>query len=237
VPRDLDWEGCVNLRDLGGFATPTSVTAFGVFVRADNARKLTSAGWDAAAGYGIRTVLDLRSEPECTADPPARGDFTHIRLSLFEHFDGDEAYRADLMARVANVDVAERHRILYCEALERDAERFGRAVGVLADADGGVLFHCVGGKDRTGMLTALLLRLVGVAVGEVEADYVRSEMRLAHAPGRESGLNITPLRVIDHALADTESRHGSVEGYLLRAGVSAEQLDRIRARLAPGSLD
>jgi protein-tyrosine phosphatase len=235
VPRDLDWEGCVNVRDLGGFATPTGVTAFGVFVRADNARKLTPAGWDAAADYGIRTVLDLRSEPECTADPPAHADFAHTRLSLFDHFDGDEAYRADLMARVANVDVAERHRILYNEALERDAVRFGQAVGVLAEADGGVLFHCVGGKDRTGMLTALLLRLVGVEVDAVEDDYVRSETRLAQAPDREPGLNITPRGVIDNAVAETEARYGSVAEYLLQAGVSSAQLERIRARLAPGS--
>jgi protein-tyrosine phosphatase len=235
VPRDLDWEGCVNVRDLGGFATPAGDTAFGVFVRADNARKLTAVGWDAAAEYGIRTVLDLRSEPECAADPPAHDDFTHTRLSLFDHFDGDESYRADLMERVANLDVAERHRVLYREALERDAVRFGQAVGVLADADGGVLFHCVGGKDRTGMLTALLLRLVGVPVDAVDADYVRSETRLARAPDREPGLNITPSGVIDHVVGDTEARHGSVEGYLLQAGVRAEQLDRIRARLAPGS--
>jgi len=235
MPRDLDWNGCVNVRDLGGFATPTGDTAFEVFVRADNARKLTAAGWDAAREYGIRTVLDLRSEPECTADPPAHADFAHARLSLFEHFDGDESYRAELMERVANLDVAERHRVLYREALERDAVRFGEAVGVLADADGGVLFHCVGGKDRTGMLTALLLRLVGVPVEAVEADYVRSEIRLAAAPDREPGLNVTPRGVIDHVIGDTEARHGSVEAYLLHAGVHAEQLALLRARFAPGS--
>jgi protein-tyrosine phosphatase len=235
VPRDHGWDGCVNVRDLGGFATPTGDTAFEVFVRADNARKLTASGWDAAREYGIRTVLDLRSEPECAADPPAHVDFTHTRVSLFDHFDGDDSYRADLMERVANLGVAERHRVLYREALERDAVRFGQAVGILAEADGGVLFHCVGGKDRTGMLTALLLRLVGVSVEAVEADYVRSETRLARAPDRAPGLNITPLGVIDHVVGDTEARHGSVEGYLLHAGVHAEQLDRIRARFAPGS--
>jgi protein-tyrosine phosphatase len=235
VPRDLDWAGCVNVRDLGGFATPTGNTTFGVFVRADNARKLTAAGWDAAREYGIRAVLDLRSEPECVADPPVHVDFAHTRLSLFDHFDGDDTYRAELLERVANLDVAERHRVLYREALERDAARFGRAIGVLAEADGGVLFHCVGGKDRTGLIAALLLRLVGVPVEAVEADYVRSETRLAEAPDREPGLNITPRGVIDHVIGETEARYGSVEAYLLQAGVHAEQLDRIRARFAPGS--
>jgi protein-tyrosine phosphatase len=235
VPLDLDWDGCVNVRDLGGFPTPTGDTAFGVFVRADNARKLTAAGWRAATEYGIRTVLDLRSEPECAADPPANVNFTHTRLSLFDHFDGDPSYRADLMARVANVDMAERHRILYREALERDASRFAQAVGVLSEADGGVLFHCVGGKDRTGMLTALLLRLVGVAIEEVDADYVHSETRLERAPDRAPGLNITPRGVIDQVVGAIEMRYGGVAEYLLQAGVPSERLDRIRANFAPGS--
>jgi protein tyrosine/serine phosphatase len=231
----LDWDGCVNVRDLGGFATPAGETAFGVFVRADNARKLTAAGWRAATEHGIRTLLDLRSEPERVADPPEHAGFTHTRLSLFDHFDGDPSYRADLMARVANVDIAERHRILYREALELDASRFARAVGVLAEADGGVLFHCVGGKDRTGMLTALLLRLVGVAVEEVDADYVRSETRLERAPDRAPGLNITPRGVIDQVVGDVEMRYGGIAEYLLQAGVQPDLLDRIRANFAPGS--
>jgi len=182
VPLDLDWDGCVNVRDLGGFATPTGDTAFGVFVRADNARKLTAAGWRSATEYGIRTVLDLRSEAECAADPPAHADFTHTRLSLFE-----------------------------------------------------VLFHCVGGKDRTGMLTVLLLRLVGVAAEEVDADYVRSETRLERALDRVPGLNITPRGVIDQVVGAIEMRYGGVAEYLLQAGVPPERLDRIRATFALGS--
>lgn len=65
MPRDLAWDGCLNARDLGGFTTPVGSTAFGVFVRSDNARNLTPAGWRAATEYGIRTVLDLRSDAEC----------------------------------------------------------------------------------------------------------------------------------------------------------------------------
>ena len=223
MPRDLDWDGCRNVRDLGGFTTPAGTTAFGVFVRSDNARELTPAGWRAASEYGIRSVLDLRSDPECAADPPARPEFTHKRLSLFDHFDGDASYRADLLARVADLDTAGKHRVLYGEALELNASRFAEAVSFLAAADGGVLFHCAGGKDRTGMLAALLLRLLGVPIDEVEADYVRSETRLAMPDS-------TPRGVIDRVLAELEALHGSVAGYLLQAGVTAGELERIRGR-------
>jgi protein-tyrosine phosphatase len=226
VPLDLDWDGCRNVRDLGGFATPLGTTAYGVFVRSDNARELTPAGWAAARDYGIRAVLDLRSEPECAADPPAEPGLEHRRLSLFDHFDGDASYRADLLARVQGLGPADSHRLLYGEALELNAARFAEAVGFLAAAAGGVLFHCAGGKDRTGMLTALLLRLVGVPIEAVEDDYVRSEVRLRLAGS-------TPRGVIDRVLAELESRHGSVADYLLQAGVAEQALLDIRGRLVP----
>ena len=234
MPRDLVWEGCVNVRDLGGFTTPARTTTFGVFVRADNARNLAPAGWRAPTEYGIETVLDLRSEPECAADPPAHPGFTHERLSLFDHFDGNEAYRDDLMARVANLGVAEKHRTLYREALELDAARFAEAFAVLAEADGGVVFHCVGGKDRTGLLAALLLRLVDVPIEAVEADYVRSGIRLREARSRAREDGGTPRDVIGPVLAETEARHGTVAAYLVQAGASPERLERIRRRFAPG---
>jgi protein-tyrosine phosphatase len=224
VPLDLDWDGCRNVRDLGGFATPAGLTAFGVFVRSDNARELTPAGWAAAREYGIRAVLDLRSEPECAADPPAQPEFAHKRLSLFDHFDGDAAYRADFLARVEGLGAAERHRLLYREALELDAARFAEAVGFLADREGGVLFHCAGGKDRTGVLAALVLRLVGVPVDAVAEDYVRSEARLRL-------VDSSPPGVIERVLAELEARHGSVAAYLRQAGVAEEALLDIRGRL------
>jgi protein-tyrosine phosphatase len=232
VPRDLAWDGCVNVRDLGGFRTPAGTTAFGVFVRADNARNLTPAGWRAAREHGIRAVLDLRSDPECTADRPAQPGFAHKRLSLLDHFDGDAAYRRDLMSRVAHAGFAAKYRTLYREALELDAARFGEAFGVLAEADGAVVFHCVGGKDRTGLLAGLLLRLVGVPREEVEADYFRSDVRLRHderAPRNDGG---TPRNVINRVIDETEARHGSTAAYLLQAGASVEALELIRRRFA-----
>jgi protein tyrosine/serine phosphatase len=231
VARDLDWDGCVNVRDLGGFTTPSGITAFGVYVRADNARKLTPSGWRAASEYGIGTVLDLRSEPECAADPPEHPGFIHRRLSLFDHFDGDAAYRADLLARAKNLDNAEKHRLLYREALELDDARFAEAVGVLAEADGAVLFHCAGGKDRAGVLAALLLRLVRVPIDEVEADYVASQARLKQGPEAHLHDSSTPPDVITRVLGELEARHGTAAAYLLQAGTPAEQLDRLRSRL------
>ena len=230
---DLDWDGCINVRDLGGFRTPAGPTASRVFVRADNARKLTDAGWHAAAEYGIRTVLDLRSEGECAADPPAREGFVHRRISLFDHFDGDAAYRADLFARVGTLDRTDRYTLSYREALQLDTRRFAEAIDVLAEAQGGVLFHCVGGKDRTGLLTAMLLRLVDVPYAEIEDDYVLTEQR-ARSSGVEIRHDVTaPRGVLTHVLGEVEQEHGSVAAFLERAGAPERALRRIREKLAP----
>jgi protein-tyrosine phosphatase len=226
VNRDLPWEGCANVRDLGGLHTARGThTAFHVVVRADNARQLTDSGWQAAADYGITTILDLRSDPECAADPPAHPGFVHRRLSLFEDYDGDPEYRTDLHRRVAALDVDEKNRVLYSEALNRNPPRFADALKAIAAAvPGGTLVHCSGGKDRTGVLAALLLRLVDVPFDDVETDYVRSEERLGIP-------NSAPSGVIVPVIERIEALHGSIRRFFLNAGASTEDFDRLARAL------
>jgi protein-tyrosine phosphatase len=93
-----------------------------------------------------------------------------------------------------------------------------------------VLFHCAGGKDRTGMLAALLLRLAGVPLEAVDEDYVRSEARLRLGGRAPSNAVAAPRDVVARVLGEAEARHGSSAAYLLHAGASATQLERIRGR-------
>jgi protein-tyrosine phosphatase len=165
-------------------------------------------------------VVDLRSEAECVADPPASPGFRHHRLSLFAHYDDDPAYRADLLACVSGLNVAERYKTLYTEALDLDKRRFAEAVQLLAHERQGALFHCAGGKDRTGVLAAPLLRLVEVPMDAVKADYIRTEER-----ARQVGLAIThrysaPADAITTAIEDLESQYGTAANYLCTAGAS-----------------
>ena len=77
------------------------------------------------------------------------------------------------------VDAVGRTRATYLEFLEQRLAEFGAAFRAIAQADGGgVLVHCVGGKDRTGLLSALLLHLAGVSSEDIAADYALSEERL-----------------------------------------------------------
>jgi protein-tyrosine phosphatase len=226
VVRDLEWPDCVNVRDLGGLPVADGrETAFGALIRADNVRRLTAEGWAKARAYGVRMVLDLRSHVEREDDLPVPPGLEVRTVSLFDDFDSNPAYRADLGVRLAGADAAEQYRTLYAEALTRNGQEFAEAVAAIANTrDGGIVFHCVGGKDRTGVLSALLLRLVGVPISLVVADYELSEQRLGISDSAPAG-------VIGPTIEILEARYGSTAGYLRSVGVPDRDISRVRARL------
>jgi protein tyrosine/serine phosphatase len=131
------------------------------------------------------------------------------------------------------------------EFLERYRENFAAAIAAVADArEGGVLIHCAAGKDRTGLISALLLRLAGVPEAEIAEDYAESEVNLAEltskwiaeAPDgaereRRRQLSTTPREAMLGVLEALDERYGGVRGYLLAAGASPDVLERAAARL------
>jgi protein-tyrosine phosphatase len=242
--RVLEWDGCANVRDLGGFRTADGgTTRRGAVVRSDNARRLTDAGWEALVAHGVRTVLDLRWPEELAEDPPRELPIEAVHVSLFGNLDLD--YFKDLDARVAPLAKADRVRETYLEFLELYRENFAAAIAAVADAaEGGVLVHCAAGKDRTGLIAAFLLRLAGVPEDDVAEDYAESEANLAEltskwiaeAPDerereRRVKLSSTPRDAMSGVLAALDERYGGVREYLLAAGASPETLDRAAARL------
>lgn len=234
--RELRWDGCLNVRDLGGLPTAGGgKTRFGAVVRADSLRRLSPAGWDAAVAYGIRTVIDLRFPEELEADPPHDLSVGVVSVPLF---DRPPAHRVVLRGATPEEWVAD----AYLDAYERRRPEVARAVAAVADAlpGGGVVVHCAAGKDRTGMVVALLLRLAGVPAEAIAADYALSAASLAEdiaawVAGAEDGderefrrrLGAAPagamLRVLDGL--------GDVRAYLLQGGVKERQLDAVVARL------
>jgi protein-tyrosine phosphatase len=154
-------------------------------------------------------------------------------------------YVRELDAHLDSVDdVADHYAWSYVDFLERYRDRFGRAVAAIADADGPVVVHCMGGKDRTGLVVALLLRLAGVAREDVAADYARSAENLAPALAewieeaadeterrKRIRLSGTPAEGMARVVEEIERRYGDVAGYLGAAGVTGTQLERLRERL------
>jgi protein tyrosine/serine phosphatase len=246
--RDLVWDGCLNVRDLGGHRTVDGgETSFGAVVRADSVSQLSEAGWEALTDYGVRTVLDLRGEHERDDDPPGDlpVDVLHIPFMEASEAEWEEIAEEIEGAAAAAPDVAASTRDVYLIFLERFGANVAAALRAIANApEGGVVVHCVGGKDRTGLLVAFLLHLAGVPDEEIAADYALSEERLrprheAWFEAADSEEELERLRRIAQTPAESmlgvfrelERRHGSVKGYLRSTGLTDDELDRLRARL------
>jgi protein tyrosine/serine phosphatase len=246
--RDLVWDGCLNVRDLGGLPTRDGgETRFGAIVRADSVRQLSPEGWHALAEHGVRTVIDLRSDHELVDDPPADARVRVVQVPFMQASEREwEEIEAEIEAVVAAApDIATTTRDVYLVFLDHFEANLAAAVRAVAEApDGGVVVHCAGGKDRTGILVAFMLDLAGVDAKTVAADYALSEQRLrprhekwfAAAETEEELERLrrvaqTPAESMSGLLAELQRRHGSVAAFLRSIGVSDDDLERLRARL------
>lgn len=243
--RSLAWDGCSNVRDLGGHATEDGrVTRFGRVVRADSVRRLTDEGWRALTDYGVRTVVDLRYQAELDDDPPLDLDVAVVHVSLFGEPDYERWQALDALGAAAE-NAAAATRAVYLEVAEEHRANLAKAVGTVAQAPpGGVVVHCHAGKDRTGLVTALLLRLAGVSRDDVAADYSLSERNLADLNAawlaeaedeaereRRRRIVATPAAAMGGILEELERRYGDIEGFLRAGGATDADLAAARSRL------
>jgi protein-tyrosine phosphatase len=243
--RRLDWEGCLNVRDLGGHPTEDGrKTRMRAVVRADSVRQLTERGWEELVAYGIRTIVDLRLHSELENDPPAELPVDVVHAPFWEEVSLEQQVAIAERWLSAPDDVSAT-RDGYLEMLESYGSGVVAALSAVARApEGGVLVHCLGGKDRTGLVAALLLRLAGVGVDDIAADYGLSAENLRPtldewiaAAGDESEQEFrrrlagSPAEAMAQVLVELERKHASVDAYLRDAGAAQGELDRIRARL------
>lgn len=164
--RSLAISGLANARDLGGLHRQNGLlTPLGVFIRAERLDRVDAEGWESLHAYGIRTVIDLRRPKEAIGDVPA--SLTHVHADL----DGDEA---DFWAEY-EADGRWGTPLYYLAHLRELPHRLADVLRAIATADeGGILFHCSAGWDRTGLVTAVLLRSLDVTVDAAVADYLMS---------------------------------------------------------------
>ncbi|MFJ1937053.1 tyrosine-protein phosphatase [Kitasatospora sp. NPDC088160] len=238
--RQLSFERLHNFRDLGGHpAADGRSVRRGLLYRSDSLGKLTSpADLDRLQALGVRTVIDLRYPWEIAAKgrvPDYEGLVYH-NLSI-EHRTYDQA-EID-----PDVDPWRYLADRFAEVTEDGVEEIREALEVIAAADEPVVFHCASGKDRTGLIAALVLTLLGVSEDDVAADFALTELATPHLvaewhaahPGRTlrwPGYGRAPETVIRLALADLTARHGSVEGYATGAlGFSPARTAALRSRL------
>jgi len=226
--RALACDGCCNVRDLGGLPTEDGFeTRPAVVVRADDVSLLSPGGWESLAAYGISRIVDLRHE-----DPPYDAPVELVRVPLM---DAAAVREVDELLLGENDPVAWRTR-QYLFFLERFPGNFARAAeAVAAPANGTVLVHCAGAVDRTGLVCAFLLRLAGVGVDTIAADYALSEANwaptiedwVAEAPDdaerrKRRLLSVISAETMHNVLDELERRHGSIRSFLVESGADQE---------------
>jgi hypothetical protein len=231
MTRGLSWDGFLNVRDLGGLPVAGGgQTAYGRVARSEAPSFLTERGWRELREHGVKTLVDLRCPSE--GEYETRDGLRRLRHPLFRQDD------PEFVARLRDIhDTALFYRVLvdFCH------DTITGAVTAVADAPaGGVLIHCHSGRDRTGIVAALLLAVAGVRSTTIAEDYVatraalqpRHEQDLAYAGTPEERDWLEQIhRVRPESILGALEAVGDPVAYLRAGGASAEQVERVRARL------
>jgi protein tyrosine/serine phosphatase len=220
--RQLTWDGCNNVRDLGGLsASGGRRTRWGALVRSDAPSKLTAEGWRALWAHGIRTILTLRTagHTEQELDLPVLPPGIESVSVPIEDLNDKEFLHKWAASELWCTP------LYYQDALQRWPQQHAEVVAAFARAQaGGVLFHCVRGHDRTGIIAILLLALAGVTAEEIINDY-----ELSPDPERDQILEAhgtSSRKVILDVLGNMD-----IEDYFLSAGLSQADIEAARQRL------
>lgn len=245
MERSIQLEGCLNFRDLGGYPTAGGQRlAWRRIYRSDGLHQLS--GRDVAHlrdDLGLTDLIDLRSSAELRLD--GRGPLEKEPIA-FHHvplFDGDRPATLDpkVQKLMEEMSLADR----YFGLAEMAKQPIARVVRLIADAEGGAVYHCAAGKDRTGVISAILLSVLGVSHDLIVADYALSQQnldaiveRLTASAGYKEMFEHLPPDTL-HAepetmvslLAKFDEAYGSVAGYLESAGVGPEVVERLRGNV------
>jgi hypothetical protein len=218
-----------NLHDLGGTSAAAGVIQPGRLFRSANPDALTALGWQQLLDAGIRTIVDLRNDDELieTVRPP---ELRVERRPVEDQSDTD--FMAVWGDRLGSPEY-------YPEVAQRWPALLAAAVSAIADAPaGGILVHCMAGRDRTGMITAILLELVGANRDAIFADFALSAREINawwRIHGGPKGSQ-TDEEMVEYLAAARGSLDGFLDeldapAYLIGAGITQAQLERLRARL------
>jgi protein-tyrosine phosphatase len=238
-------DGIFNVRDLGGIRVRDGrVIAGGRLIRGDSLHRARDSV-EVLHELGVVRVLDLRDERERDEEGVLSADGIEVQHHpvidpMFAWFDESHDDPSTLLAH------------MYQEILTAFGARFATALASIAEVvsqrqDGAVAYHCAVGKDRTGLLTALLLGTLGASDADVVADYVRSGRAgavqlswlwsLGHPEGAATdddlyvGLWSARAETMERTLEWLVEEFGGAAGYLEQSGVPGEVVEALEAGL------
>lgn len=230
----LPLDGAYNVRELGGLpAMGGEQTAWHAFLRSDQLSELTDRDIEMLLDYGVRTVIDLRSDSETGESPDRPKLLSCVRYSHIPFIEIDISPEGQAKTIESLRDLGN----LYLSLLGRRDVVRQLFMEIEQAPEGCILFHCTAGKDRTGVLSLLLLMLAGVDRQDCETNYMQSFINLTRNPefmylseNGYHGLVRSDAGDIDRAYEHIASYFGGIRGFLRDCGISDSCMDQVRAR-------
>lgn len=229
-PRRIVLDGARNFRDLGGYPAGNGYrVAYGRIFRSGNLSHLSVQDWQTLQKLGIGIVVDFRSAEEVQATPPQTPAGIQVK-ALPIGFPGMNI--EDFRKRLLSGDLDRELQIqTYSNIALKQPESYRQWFALLQQAQGGSVFHCTSGKDRTGLAAVLLLTTLGVPREIALEDFVASNIFLKESiettlrdirknpafKGDEQGIRRllgVERRQMEQTIADIEIRYGSLDRYL-----------------------
>lgn len=227
--------GCPNFRDLGGYKKKDGgFTQYNRIYRSDCLSKLNEEDIKMMEKHNIRCVIDLRYTNEIEDRPnplSSREKFCYYNVSLKDGLYSDD-FNSYMLECMSN---------MYISLAEEASDEIVQVFKIFADhADHGTVFHCTAGKDRTGVIAALLLLLAGVSKEDIIANYAVSYELLKELIEidieeiKAKGINVmehvflSEPENMERFLNHIESKYQSVEKYLLCKGLPEDELCKVK---------
>ena len=249
--RCLNLDGSYNTRDIGGYPTASgNLTRWNTFFRSDSMHRLTPQDRNNLLKRGIRTAIDLRTTSEIYDKPNVFANNTELSYRHINLIGDDYVPESALISTGLP---ATRISLSYIHWLDTRQSAINEILSALAEVDNRpAIYHCAGGKDRTGLITALLLANAGVSKEVIVTDYILTarflisrmlqEQEFANLHPRTTTQNdiktwqqyeaeFCPPAGMTKVLNHIDSHYNGVKSYLSFIGLSSEHIKTLETAL------
>jgi protein-tyrosine phosphatase len=240
--RQFNVDGGYNIRDLGGYPTQDGrITQYGILIRSGNLDQVSPTGAVQLVGLGASTIIDIRDEWEVENYPDVFAQSSAVTYANLPFMGTALSSTDGWKARTQTYEQLEK---LYEIYLEGCRPQIGAIITAIAASKPAAVFHCHAGKDRTGLIAALLLGAAGVPAQVIAEDYAETNQQImglvagwrvsAQAQGQDMQKFARDTGAVAETMLKTlnylEQRYGGVTNYLVQCGVSAHRLSGLLAR-------
>ena len=227
----LPLEGTLNTRDLGGYPTKDNkVTKFHIYIRSDRLTDITDKDNENLKNYGITDIIDLRGKTDIQSSFVSDDNINRKYFKFYYIPISNEKYEEYLKNNLDKKSF--NHGVGYTYLLLNKI-RINEIFDILANSQGGVLYHCTSGKDRTGLISALILGLCNVDIPDIIANYEVSNTNLldkAMTDDYPENIRKSYPVYMETFIKNLLNEYGSFEKYILSCNVSKENIEKIRKK-------